>query len=140
MYSLIRLKGLEKNPQLINVGPTSIPEARVLFFCFLIQLNVMEEKYYRDIGQNKEQERKPLPSRQGIDHIKFAIIWFTKLYLCSFSKHNANKLYFYFQVRNFQPHTHFKKEEIMISKKKLTFQTSLQHLIPLMLHAREGGK
>ena len=29
MYSLIRPQGLEKNPKLINVGPTSIPEARV---------------------------------------------------------------------------------------------------------------
>ena len=66
----------------------------------------MEEKYYRDFGQNNGEERKPLPSRQGIDQIKFAMIWFTKLYLCSFSKYNANKLYFYFQVRNFQPHTY----------------------------------
>ena len=30
MYSLIRPQGLEKNPKLINVGPTSIPEARVV--------------------------------------------------------------------------------------------------------------
>ena len=30
MYSLIRPWGLEKNPNLINVGPTSIPEARVV--------------------------------------------------------------------------------------------------------------
>ena len=29
MYSLIRLQSLEKNPKLINVGPTFIPDARV---------------------------------------------------------------------------------------------------------------
>ena len=29
MYSLIRPYGLEKNPKLVNVGPTSIPESRV---------------------------------------------------------------------------------------------------------------
>ena len=29
MYSLIRPQGLEKNSKIINVGPTSIPEARV---------------------------------------------------------------------------------------------------------------
>ena len=32
MYSLIRLWGLEKNPKLINVGPTSIPESRVCYW------------------------------------------------------------------------------------------------------------
>jgi hypothetical protein len=30
MYSLIRPESVEKNPKLINVGPTSIPEARVV--------------------------------------------------------------------------------------------------------------
>ena len=69
MYSLIRPKGLEKNPKLINVGPTSIPEARVhnmqqqfkllTYVCFKEYAYKKARKQQFLLSHSKSQKKNP---------------------------------------------------------------------------------